>query len=165
MKTVCIVRHGKSSWEDPMLSDMERPLLRRGIERSKAVAKAIRKRGLHFDLLISSPAARALETARIFADVTGLSQGDIRIEEKLYHGGPEAMMDILYSLDDQAATVALFGHNPGMTYLVNDEFGIMTDNLPTSGAACVTYDTGEWNRLPVARHELLFYLTPKNLRS
>ena len=163
MKTFCVFRHAKSSWEEPLSSDAERPLLATGIERTGIIAEYLVRHEVSFDLLVSSPARRALETSRIIARALNYRESDIRIDASIYSGGAQALEEILMSIDDAIDSVALFGHNPGMTSFVNEYLTKPVTNFPTSAAACFEADIVKWSDLPASYPRELFYISPKNL--
>ena len=111
MKTLFVVRHAKSSWEDMSLSDHDRPLLPIGIKKTKRVAGYLREKEIIPDLLISSSAVRAYETARIIAEGVGYPDDEIVINSNLYHASSETVFDELYGLTNDIESVMIFGHN------------------------------------------------------
>src|SRR5947209_3044939 len=119
MKTLIVVRHAKSSWSDADKDDHDRPLNSRGKKDAPEMAKRLRKRDIKVDLFLSSTALRARTTAAYFADEYDVSKKDIVLEEKLYLAPAEAYYEVLSKLDNKHDTVAVFGHNPGITAFVN----------------------------------------------
>lgn len=130
MKTIIFVRHAKSSWTDFRLSDFDRPLDERGVMDAPVMALKLKSAGVHPDLIISSPANRALTTANIFAEQFGCP---VITDKDLYHGFPENYLNALQNTASDIQTVALFGHNPGLTVLTNIIHPEGIDNLPTCG--------------------------------
>jgi phosphohistidine phosphatase len=165
MKTLYLVRHAKSSWEDLTIEDYERPLLSKGIQRAKKVAEHLRDKGVKPDVIVSSHAVRAYETARIFAGKLGFPEKEILIDENLYFSGAEAMENTLYGLDDKLKSVMLVGHNPDMTRFANVFLreGEKIDYLPTSGVVSVLFHTEKWQKLMLAKREIPFVIFPKTL--
>jgi len=163
MKTLYIVRHAKSSWDHPGLSDDERPLLEKGIKRTLKIARYLQDNNIRTDLMISSHAVRAFETARIIAEAIGYPEEKIIISPKLYHGGTDQLYDELFALNDQINSVMLFGHNPTFTSLANHFLEDQTDWLPTSAVVSIGFDTERWSDLPKATPETIFVVVPKDL--
>jgi phosphohistidine phosphatase len=165
MKTLYLVRHAKSSWEDLTIEDYERPLLSKGIQRAKKVAEHLREKGVKPDVIVSSHAVRAYETARIFARKLGFPEKEILIDANLYFSGAEAMENTLYGLDDKLKSVMLVGHNPDMTRFANVFLreGEKIDYLPTSGVVSVLFHTEKWQKLMLAKREIPFVIFPKTL--
>ncbi len=166
MKTLYIVRHGKSSWDDFSASDHDRKLLPLGKKRTKTVAKWLKKHDVFPDRIISSTAIRAYETARLIAKGIGFPEGKIEKERALYGADPEDVEELLFTLPDSVEKVMVVGHNPGFTDLVNLflEDSKWIDNLPTSGVVAVIFDTDKWEKLPLVPYHVDFIITPKMIR-
>ena len=165
MKELYIVRHAKSSWEDPGLADHDRPLLPIGVTKTQKIVGFLKRKDIRPGLMLSSTATRALETAKIIAAGTGYAEEDIRTTEKLYHGSPDTILNELYGLPDDIGSVMVFGHNPGLTYFVNRYLDPSIDNLPTSGVVGIRFEADHWEELPGARFTVMFLMTPKMIKS
>jgi phosphohistidine phosphatase len=111
--TLLIMRHAKSSWDDPALGDKERPLNPRGEHDAPMMGKRIQELGYTWNAIISSPALRAVKTAQCVADKVGY-QKDIIFEEALYFQGRDAIWNVVEHLDESLLNVMLFAHNPDM---------------------------------------------------
>lgn len=162
MKTLILVRHAKSSWEESGLSDIERPLNERGKKDAPEMAKRLRKRGLVIDKFISSPAERAFRTARFFAGEFDQKKADIQTEKLLYGALSSQFEQFISSLKDKYNTVALFSHNPGITDFVNTLTTVHTDNMPTCGVFAVQAAVDTWSKFAKAEKSFLFFDYPKN---
>jgi phosphohistidine phosphatase len=162
MKTLIVVRHAKSSWDNEGLDDKERPLNDRGNKDAPEMAKRLRKKDIQIDLLVSSPAKRAFRTARYFAEEFKFSKKDIISTEKLYDAGKENFYDVIAKLDDKIKTVAVFSHNPGITSFVNSLTSVQIDNLPTSGVFAVQANSDKWTEFKDSEKVFLFFDFPKN---
>ena len=147
MKTLVIVRHGKSSWDNPGLSDHQRPLSKRGLKDAPLMGARLAESGPPVDRVISSSATRALTTAELVTHEMGLPWDEIQIEDALYHATEEDMIDLINEQDDYLDGLMLFGHNPGMTYLVNDLSDLDLDNLPTCGVVVLQFDVESWSEI------------------
>jgi phosphohistidine phosphatase len=143
-KNLHIVRHGKSSWEYEDISDIDRPLSTRGINNSYLMAKKLSRRKVQPGLLISSPANRALHTTIIFARVMKLPFEMIRIEDLIYTGQTEEMLDLVSRQDDAISEILIFGHNPAFTILANRLMPDNVENIPTAGIVSLTFETDSW---------------------
>lgn len=132
MKKIILVRHAKSSWDNPFLNDHDRPLAARGIEDAPKMAKQLKKRGINPSLILSSTAVRAAETARITAKILDYPSEKISWEKDLFHATPNQILKIIRMQKDSANTILIFGHNPGLNELISHLGGTL-DNLPTSG--------------------------------
>ena len=144
------------------MSDSERPLNERGKKDAPEMAKRLRKRGLKIDAFVSSPAERALRTARYFAKEFDEKKDDILVEKALYAAMPAQFEQVVATLKDKFDTVALFSHNPGMTDYVNTLCAVRTDNMPTCGAFAVQADVKSWADFAKAEKAFLFFDYPKN---
>lgn len=163
MKNLYIVRHGKSSWENPGLSDHERPLLQKGVKRTLKIANHLKDKDISPDLMISSYAVRAYDTAKIIAGILGIKEDEILVSKKLYHAGHEDILDELFALDDSKKSVMIFGHNPTFTSFANQFLDEKIDWLPTSGVVSISFDTHMWANLPMAQTKTDFVVFPKGL--
>ncbi|MFN2457141.1 MAG: histidine phosphatase family protein [Chitinophagaceae bacterium] len=162
MKTLIVIRHAKSSWDVPDQEDRERPLNERGKQNGPEMAKRLKKKGVKPDLLVSSPAVRALRTARYFAKEFKFGKKNIVLEEKLYAAGVDAFHEVVAALRDKYNAVALFSHNPGITEYVNTLSEVHVDNMPTCAVFAVTADTNQWASFKEALKSFLFFDYPKN---
>lgn len=144
-KILHIIRHGKALQDYRQISDIDRPLVEKGILNNITMATRLKKKNAIPELIISSPAARALHTAHIFARVWGYPSARIRVNDDLYMQGEDAILDALYALSDDIRSVAVVAHNPDLTYLADYFVRGMTDSLPTSGVVSVYFDTDQWN--------------------
>jgi len=147
MKTLVIVRHGKSSWNDPFLSDHQRPLAKRGLRDAPIMGARLADWGPPVDRVISSSAVRALATAELVTVQMGLPWDEIQIEDALYHATETEMLELIHEQEDYLDGLMLFGHNPGMTYLVNDLSELDLDNLPTSGVVILQFEVESWSEV------------------
>ena len=147
VKELILVRHAKSSWRDPSLDDHSRPLNKRGKRDAPEMGDRLARRGCDPDLLISSTAVRALETARTIARKLGYPRERILEDERLYHASVEGLIGVIGNVDDSVETLMLFGHNPGFTQLANllGPRGIF--NMPTCAVLHLRFDTTSWNAM------------------
>jgi len=162
MKTLLIVRHAKSSWENFAQPDFERPLNDRGKKDAPEMAARIKDKGLKIDLFVSSPAKRALRTARYFAEAFKQEKEDILQVEKLYEAPAARFYEVISQLNDKHDTIALFSHNPGITDFVNALTQVRIDNMPTCAVFAVSIDTTKWAQCKEAEKSFLFFDYPKN---
>jgi phosphohistidine phosphatase len=167
MKTLYIVRHGKSSWDDFNLSDHERDLLPVGVRRTKKIARWLVKNHKTIpDKIISSSAVRARKTASILAKGLSYPEENIEIDPDFYHADTEQVLSKLYTLPDRYKTVMIVGHNMTFNDLANEflDWQHQIENLPTSGVVAIKIDTEKWVSLSAANSELDFILFPKMLK-
>ena len=162
MKTLILVRHAKSDWNVPGLSDIDRPLNERGKKDAPEMARRLRKKGIKIDAFVSSPAKRALRTARFFAEAYDVKKDDIVVEKVLYGALSSQFEQVIASMKDKNETIAIFSHNPGITEYANTLCNVHTDNIPTCGLFAVQADIEKWGDFSQAEKMFLFYDYPKN---
>ncbi|MCU0646291.1 MAG: histidine phosphatase family protein [bacterium] len=162
MKQLILIRHAKSSWVDPDLSDRDRPLNNRGKRDAPFMGKRLKKEhNVKSDLILSSPAKRAIGTARIIAKAIGYPKEKIEIKDSLYGSGVTAMLNVIQYLDDSLNEVMLFGHNPDHTSLANYLSNQQVDNIPTCGVFCVDFDIQSWQDVKKGEGIFKFFDYPK----
>lgn len=125
MKTLFLIRHAKSSWDDTALPDKDRPLNDRGRRDAPKMGERLAKRDVKPDLILSSPAVRALRTAEIIAKKLDYRR-KIVVNERLYAVGADDLLDVIHQLGDKVERVMLFGHNPELTELAHRLSGEIT---------------------------------------
>lgn len=163
MKRLTLLRHAKSSWEDPGLRDFERPLARRGQRDAPMMGARLAQRGFAPDLLLTSPAVRAEQTARLVATKLATAELEYRSHENLYHASPGEILSIVASIEDIYDDVLLVGHNPGLTQLANMLLPTLRlANLPTCGVVAIDGESSSWRQFDSATFSLRFYDYPKN---
>jgi phosphohistidine phosphatase len=162
MKTLLVLRHGKSSWNDPTLDDHERPLNKRGRRDGSRMGKLVRKYGLMPDVVISSEAVRARLTAEAVVQSARYS-GEILLDQQLYMASPADILSLLRTVRENAETVMIVGHNPGLEELVTQLTGEQQD-LPTAALAQIALPIDRWRDLKRStRGTLLGHWRPKEL--
>jgi phosphohistidine phosphatase len=161
MLQLTLIRHAKSSWENPALSDFDRPLNKRGRKNAPLMGKIIRKRGLVFEQIVSSPALRAITTARLMAEKLGFPEHEVEQRADLYDASLDALLDCVSSLDNQYSKIALVAHNPGITALCNHLTGESITNLPTCAVALIEFDLDDWRAVDQDTGRLTLYEYPR----
>lgn len=161
-KKLLIIRHAKSDWADINLSDFDRPLNKRGKKNAPEMAKRLVKRGLFPKQLVSSPALRAMTTAEYFAKELGIKKSEILKDPEIYEALTQSLLDTINHLDDRSDLTALFGHNPGITQLVNDLCNSNIYNIPTCGMALIRFPFDHWEMVSRGTGELIFFDYPRN---
>ena len=145
MKTLLILRHAKSDWDQPGVGDHDRTLSPRGKRDAPRVGQWLRDEHLVPDLIISSSAKRARKTAKLVADTSGY-EGEIRLEGELYMAGAEAYLDALREAPDACQCVMVVGHNPGLEELLETLTG-EAEALPTAALAQIALPIASWQEL------------------
>lgn len=162
MKQLVLIRHGKSSWKDPALSDLMRPLKKRGERNAKDMSRRLSALGLSVEKAYASPARRVAQTLEIMTAETGFARGVTETVPELYTFSYEDILLFLKKLDDQLKCVAIAGHNPAITDLVNFLSLEEIANIPTCGIAVLHLDIEKWGKLRAGGAELRHYDYPKN---
>jgi len=164
MKTVILTRHAKSSWKFPELKDYDRPLKKRGLADAPIMAGVLKDKQVNIDRIISSPAVRAMHTAKIFAQELGIYEALIVSEPKLYMGSRSKLLKEIQQLDDSLNTIVLVAHNPGLTDLANFLLEEEIKNIPTSGIAGIGFEINSWKEVAKGKGKMLFFEYPKMYR-
>ncbi|MBI3233023.1 MAG: histidine phosphatase family protein [Bacteroidetes bacterium] len=161
MKKLFIIRHAKSD-QSFFGNDFERPLNERGRSDAQVMAKRLQDKKYKIDALVSSPAVRAKQTAESFSESLKIPLTGIFFISALYHAAPEVFYEVVTGLPDDLNTVAIFSHNPGITYFVNSlNTNTKIDNMPTCGIFAVSADVTDWAGFNKAKKEFLFFDYPK----
>lgn len=160
MKTLFLVRHAKSSWDDPALTDAERPLAERGTHDAIAMGKRLAKHHIKPDRLLCSPALRARATAQLIAHEIGYKAKDIATEKNLYGASQNALWAIVLGMPDQHQSAMLFGHNPEFTDFAQALAPTITD-MPTCAVAQFVFDAKSWAQLRDTRPSKVHLWVPK----
>ena len=161
MKTLLLLRHAKSDWNDASLKDFDRPLAPRGERDAPRMGKALRKRGPLPDLIISSPAARAKATIEAVAQAAKLDL-KIRFDESVYGASSPELIKLALGLPDKSACAMLVGHNPGFEDLLGRLSG-SHERMPTAALACIEFKADHWSEINDGEGKLVWLLTPKSL--
>ena len=162
MKELILVRHAKSSWDNPLDSDHDRPLNERGERDAPRVAEWLHTQIPNIDAILSSTALRAVTTAQVFAKSYGMEQTGVLTTRDLYHATVESFFDVLAWMVPAAATrVMVVGHNPTLSYVIGRLLGTAVD-VPTCAVTVIRFpDAHDWKQLFDA--ELVLSITPKQL--
>lgn len=161
-RNLVLVRHAKSSWDDDGLQDFDRPLNKRGLKNAPEMGRRLADNNFSTDIIISSPANRAITTAELIAKQIGIDKKKIIQQEEIYEAGLNALIYIVNSLEDDYNNVMLVGHNPGFTYLCNYLSDAQLENIPTCGIAQLKFDVKAWQDITENTGELIEFDFPKN---
>lgn len=161
MKTVYFVRHAKSSWDNPSLRDIERPLSSRGKRDAPFMGKLLHGKGIVPDRLISSPAIRAFSTARYFAKAFGIAEDAVEVDKRIYDAYPDDILGLVQELPEDCGLVLIFGHNPTFTGVVNLFTEDYVSNVPTCGIFRIDADVDSWADFREGKGRLTEYYYPK----
>jgi phosphohistidine phosphatase len=167
MKTLFLLRHAKSSWDDPGLADHERPLAKRGRRASKVLAEHLRNERIAPELVLCSSSRRTRETLDRIAPALG-DEVRVEVERDLYAASAERLLQHLRKVDDGVGSVMLIGHNPGVEQLAiklagdGDKLADLRTKYPTGALARLEFDAS-WSELEPGSAELVDFVKPKQL--
>lgn len=159
MKTLYIMRHGKSSWDHDALSDFERPLNERGKKTAPFMGGLMRRRDLLPDIILSSPAKRARSTAKLVKE-SGAIDADVVFDERIYEACPNALHHVVAELGNAFSSVLLVGHNPGIEGFIRYITG-QIEPMPTGSLAVIELDIEKWSEINDGCGELKAVIRPK----
>lgn len=162
MKTLYLMRHAKSSWSFDDLTDKERPLNDRGRDDAPAMGQALAKRDIQLNLLVASPAVRALSTAALVAHELAYPADKIEVVESIYEASVPDLLAVVRQLPDAADSVLLVGHNPTITEFANLLSPSTIPDMPTAAIVCLKFSCARWSEIDQANAEYYFYDYPKN---
>jgi phosphohistidine phosphatase len=165
MKKLYLVRHAKSSWDNPHQPDFERPLNKRGKKDAPRMAKRLKEKRVTPDIMITSTAVRAMDTCKEFAKILDFEKDKIKATRNLYHANEDQILLTLKELKDlpgdDEEVVLLFGHNPGLTEFANALLNTYIDNIPTCGVVAATLKINKWKDAEFGCGKLDFFDFPK----
>ncbi|TGE09788.1 SixA phosphatase family protein [Hymenobacter fodinae] len=162
MKTLYLMRHAKSSWSFDDLTDKERPLNTRGRDDAPAMGQALAERGITLDLVVSSPAVRALSTAALVAKEVAYPPEKIEVIDRIYEAEVMDLLDVVRQLPDGADSVLLVGHNNTLTDFANVLSPNPIPEMTTAAIACLKFTCDRWVDVNRINAELYFYDHPRH---
>ena len=171
MKTLTLLRHAKSGWDDRVASDFDRPLNKRGRRAAKTIGREMRAQGLEFDRAIASPATRVVETLADVADGYG-SPIRASYDRRIYLASAATLLEIVRQTDDKAGRLLLVGHNPGLEALAllltrgADGIGLRGElavKYPTATVAEIRLAVDRWRDAAAGTGRLERFIRPRDL--
>ena len=171
MKRLFLLRHAKSSWDDPTLGDFDRPLNPRGRAAAEAMGRELRALGLGFDVVVASPARRVVETLARVARGYGRDLAP-QLDRKLYAAGADGLLSIVRATDDAVGALLLVGHNPGLHQLAlrlsaadgGATFKKLSVKFPTAALAEIVFSVEPWGKVAAGKGRLERFIRPRDLR-
>jgi len=139
-----ILRHAKSSWSEVDKSDKDRALKPKGIKDIANLSKAVRDTVRNLDLIVTSPANRAVHTAVLFAEGINFPMEKISLNKKVYEADEAMIQEVISNQSADIKSLMIVGHNPTLSYFVNGFLPEAIFELPTSGFVCLYFDTPDW---------------------
>jgi phosphohistidine phosphatase len=165
MKSLYLVRHAKSSWDNPSLEDISRPLNERGYKDAQRMGEELKRKGVEPDWILSSPAIRALTTAQIMASVMGYSELEIWVEPSLYGSDVDTLFRVFRRIANHHDVVFSYGHNPITTIFANVFEGGRVDNVPTCGIVRIDFEVDNWLDIDIKNGVVVLVDSPKQYKS
>lgn len=162
MRRLSLVRHAKSSWNAPELSDFERPLNPRGRREAPAMAQRLKQLEQTPDLLLTSPALRAITTARVFAQELGIAAESVQLSSRIYEAERDTLVELVRGFDPAVQHALLFGHNPGFSELAGWLARCPFQEMPTCAIVMLALPIDTWAELRRDGGQLIHYLYPKD---
>jgi phosphohistidine phosphatase len=161
MKTLYLLRHAKSSWEDPSLKDFDRPLNKRGLKAAPRIGAYMLKEKIRPDMVLSSPALRAKQTTHMACEAAGLTSL-INFDERIYEASVQRLFEIVAGFDEGFSAAMMVGHNPGFEELLAALTG-ESQRMPTAALACIELKIKKWSDLIGGCGKLKWLVKAKDL--
>jgi len=163
MRTLTLIRHGKSSWSDSSISDWERPLKERGKKDALLIGYKLQEDGIIPDKIVSSSARRAYDSAKRISECIEYPESEIAITDDIYFATMDQLIQIVQNLNDEWEHVFLFGHNPYFTDFANKFGDKSISNLPTTGVYQISFKCDNWKDISESNGKTERLLVPKDL--
>jgi len=161
MKKIYLIRHAKSSWKDTALNDFDRPLNGRGKRDVVFMGKRLKMFDVLPDLIYTSPAKRALKTAKEIAKEIECEKKKIISTESLYEGSYESYLELIHAIDDKYTSIFIIAHNPAITEVGERLSGAILSNIPTCAIVCISFDVASFKEITEESGHILFFDYPK----
>jgi len=168
MKTLTLLRHAKSAWDDPVARDFDRPLNKRGRRAARTIGREMRALGMAFDRVLASPAARVVETLADVAEGYGRSL-DPQFDKRIYLATPDTLLELIQEVDEAAARLLIVGHNPGLEKLAlkltegGELRGELAVKYPTATIAEISLPAERWADVAPGTGTLTGFIRPRDL--
>jgi phosphohistidine phosphatase len=161
MKRLLILRHAKAEKSDGRLPDRERPLTGHGRHDAEGVGRRLAHQDVRPDLIVSSPATRARQTAEVVATELAYPEEAIRLDERVYEAEVTDLLHVVRETSDDTGVILLVGHNPAMAELAAQLTSGAVEHMPTAALACVDVETTHWRQIEPGKGSLVFLETPR----
>jgi phosphohistidine phosphatase len=166
MKEVIFIRHAKSDWGNESLKDIDRHLSERGYNDAYFLSEWFAKNNVLPQLVITSPAIRAFNTALIFAREMDLDLKNLKLEKNIYEASAEKILQVIRETDNTPARIMICGHNPGFTNICNElSEDMFFDNVPTCGMVSLSFEVDNWKEITKGMGKLNYYKFPKDFKN
>jgi phosphohistidine phosphatase len=162
MKTLFMLRHAKSSWDNANLSDFERPLNERGLKAAPLMGNVMKTNQFEPQIILSSPARRAEQTAILVKEAAGFD-GDVKFEKRIYEASTAQLFEVVSEQNEKTESILLVGHNPGIENLIRALTG-ETHSMPTAALAVIDLETNRWSEINSLTGKLRTLIRPKEIQ-
>lgn len=159
------MRHAKSSWDFPELSDHDRPLNKRGRGDAPLMGQQLLSREVQFDLILTSTAVRALTTATLVAKEVDYDRDKIQALSDIYKADRRELIKIIQHVPDDIDKLLVVGHNPIMSEVANKLSPEAIADVPTAGVVALRFNCDSWLDISGENSKLLFFDFPKNYKT
>lgn len=163
MKSIILIRHVKSDWSN-LLADFDRPVREDRKEDAALIAKEIARKKAIPQYVVSSPAIRTLQTARLLCAKWDYPHENIATDKSLYECTARDIFAVIKKTDQKNDSIAIVCHNPAITDFVNQYSDSLIDNVPTVGAVRITFDAADWRGIN-STGKLDWILLPKEMKA
>ena len=170
MKTLTLLRHAKSAWDDPVQRDFDRPLNKRGRRAAQTIGREMRSLGLRFDRVVASPAVRVVETLQDVAEGFGRSL-EPEFDRRIYLASIDALLDVIHAASEEAERLLIVGHNPGLerlALLLTRGEGLRAEialKYPTATLAEIELPVARWSEVAEGTGTISRFIRPRDLDS
>lgn len=161
MLTLFLIRHAKSSWDEPGLSDKDRPLNKRGKKDAPMMGRILAEKNEIPELIYASTAERAYKTAAAIAEETGYKTSKIKKENSLYMAGTADFNNIISGTENKFKKIMVFSHNYGITDYANHLTNAGIENIPTCGVVKINFDFNDWVNIINQKGKMDYFIYPK----
>ncbi|RYG03354.1 MAG: histidine phosphatase family protein [Chitinophagaceae bacterium] len=161
-KRILLIRHAKSDWGNPSIRDFDRPLNKRGHAAAPEMARRMVRQNIYPELMVSSPALRALTTAKYFAKEWNVNESLIQTDKNIYEADIKNLLTVVNALHNEFHTIALFGHNPGLTDFANYLSDVNIYNMPTCSIVLLEFPFDDWHLVSGSTAKVLLFDYPKS---
>ncbi|MEQ9186645.1 MAG: histidine phosphatase family protein [Cryomorphaceae bacterium] len=163
MKRIYLVRHGKSDWDDLQLNDIERPLTERGVKNVHEVGEHMKQLKWVPELILSSPAVRAYESAKVIADHLEVTGAQFKVDSKLYLPDFPTVLKIILYLNDNINSVMIIGHEPSLSNLINHFLHTPIDRVVTGSLTVLEFKVKKWPDINPDKLNLAIHISRHNM--
>lgn len=154
------MRHAKSSWAESDIADFDRPLNDRGLRNAPFMGRVMKENGYQPDVILSSPAERAKQTAILAKENAGI-RGELRYDDRIYEASPQTLQHVLSELSDEFSSAMLVGHNPGVEGFIRFLTGTI-EPMPTAALAVIELRINKWESVAASTGKLIKIIRPKD---